>query len=271
MNGKINLNSSIRIEYSGTISEQLMVCSHERSGTHFAMNTIDTVSDYCSNPWLNYDLIPLGARVNFFDTRSTSAFIKELSEIRINGSSACNSSILKSHFPLSHLGSDASELPLKIIYIWRDPAETIASLWQYMHNWEWNEGPKTESPIQLATARPSGQSQRYQTSNYKDYFERWAAHVMDGIANCEKNPKAQCVSCKQLLTAHTQTTKDICERLGIKILQEPQLPDRHKNVIKTKNRSLDVEMMKELRDLCYNRIEEFPVLKARLEKDQERY
>ena len=210
MNVNLPLNNNFQIKTSEKINEQLMVCSHERSGTHFTMNTIDAVSEYCSNPWLNYDLHPLGAQINFFSPTSASTFIRGLSDLNVNGTSRCNASIIKSHFPASHLGDEAMNLPLKIIYVWRDPAETIASLWSSLHKWNWNEGPKTETPIELATARPSGQSQRYQASNCKDYFDRWAAHVIDGIAHCKKNPKACSVSYKQLLTAHSSTTENIC-------------------------------------------------------------
>ena len=204
----LSFDNNLQIKASSKITEQLMVCSHERSGTHFTMNSIAYVSHYCSNPWLNYDLHPLGARLNFFSPKSASAFIRSLSNLRINDVLSCNSSIIKSHFPISLLGNEAENLPLKIIYVWRDPAETIASFWKFLHRWGWNEGPKTESPIELARARPAGQSQRYQESNYKDYFERWAAHVMDGISHCKKNPKASSVSYKQLLTTHTLTTEN---------------------------------------------------------------
>ena len=268
MNVNLPINNNLQIKISENITEQLMVCSHERSGTHFTMNSIDAISDYCSSPWLNYDLNPLGAKINFFSPISTSTFIKKFSDLKVNGIAACNASILKSHFPISHLGDDARNLPLKIIYVWRDPAETFASLWKFMHRWGWNEGPKTETPIELVTARPSGQSQRYQASNYKDYFERWAAHVIDGIAHCENNPKATSVSCSQLLKAHTSTTENLCNKLNIHSFRKPLIPNRTENVIKGSNLNLDAETMARLRDLCNNRIEEFPALKSLLAEDR---
>ena len=268
MDANLAIDNVLHIKTSTSISDVLMVCSHERSGTHFMMNTMQIVSDYCSNPWLNYDLHPLGSKINFFSTSSTNAFIKELSGLTINGITTCNASIIKSHFPASHLGDDAKNLPLKIIYIWRDPAETIASLWKFMHRWGWNEGPKTDTPIELAKARPSGQSQRYQSSNYKDYFERWAAHVLDGINHCNKNPKAHSVSYRQLLKSHTMTTKTLCNSLNIQMLQRPRIPSSSENVIRGSTLNLGNDTMKRLRDLCNNRIEEFPALKALLAEDK---
>ena len=264
----LTIRHDLKIRTSTSISEQLMVCSHERSGTHFTMNSIDIASIYCSNPWLNYDLIPLGGKINFFSTASTNAFIKEMSNLTIDGISTCNASILKSHFPLSHLGKEAKDLPLKIIYIWRDPVETFASLWNFMHRWGWDEGPKVETPIELVSSRPSGQSQRYQTSNYRDYFERWAAHVIDGIAHCEKNPKAEIISYRQLLESHTSTTENLCNNLGIQMLHKPVLPSKTENVIKGSSLGTNAEMIVRLRDLCHNRLREYPVLEALLAEDQ---
>jgi hypothetical protein len=267
MNINLTFKNNLQIKTSAKIKAQLMVCSHERSGTHFTMNTIDAVSDYCSNPWLNYDLDPLGAKINFFSPASTNDFIRKLSDLKVDGSSSCNSSILKSHFPISHLGDDSRNLPLKIIYVWRDPAETIASLWKFMHRWSWNEGPKTETPIELATSRPSGQSQRYQAANYKDYFERWAVHVIDGIAHCEKNPRASSVSYRQLLEAHASTTEYLCKNLDIQMLQKPHMPSRTENVIKGSSLNIDADTMARLRDLCNMRIGEFPAIKNLLAED----
>lgn len=266
MDMKVNLaiTNNLQIKTSTNIAEQLMVCSHERSGTHFMMNSIDAVSDYCSNPWLNYDLSPVGAKINFFSPASTHDFIKEMSDLKFNSTSTCNASIIKSHFPISHLGDEASKLPLKIIYVWRDPAETIASLWKYMHRWGWNEGPKTETPIELANSRPSGQSQRYQASNYKDYFERWAAHVIDGITHCRKNHKAASVFYEHLLKNHTSTTKTLCSELDIQMLQQPVIPSKTQNVIKGATLQIDEDTMERLRDLCDKRLEEFPELSLEL-------
>ena len=152
--------------------------------------------------------------------------------------------------------------------MWRDPAETIASFWKFLLAWGWNEGPKTESPLELANARPSGQSQRYQTSNYKDYFERWAAHVIDGIAHCKNNPIAKSVSYKQLLTNHTAATESLCNSLDIQMLKKPLMPSKTENVIKGSSLNLDVDTMARLRDLCNKRIEEFPALKKLVLEEQ---
>lgn len=256
----LDLNKRIQIAASADLECQLMVCSHERSGTHFLMNSIGAATDYCSSPWLNYDLIPLGADVNFYSKKSVRDFIKNLSSLEIQGIKACNSSILKSHFPLSMLGETAEDLPLKILYIYRDPAEVFTSFWKFLHNWEWDEGPKAKTPSELLSLRPSGQSQRYQVSNYRDYFERWAQHTIDGIHHCEKNKNAFHLSYKDLLKSHEATTAKACKHLGIRLQKEIKPPDRAENVINGKDLPLSGDEKEKLRTICRERLREIPEL-----------
>ena len=265
-NISLGLDTKTVITTNNEITHQLMVCSHERSGTHFLMNTMNMTSLYCSDPWLNYDLMPLGASLNFFSKPDVKKFLTTLSKIQVDKKLTCNASIIKSHFPISHLGDYASELPLKIIYIWRDPAETLTSLWKFFHATKWDEGPKVETPLELAAAKPSGQSQRYQRSNYRDYFERWAAHVIDGIENCKKNPKAICISYNQLLFKHEETTNEICNKLDIKVLKKPRMPSKDNRVIKGEHFNLKPEDTAKLYEFCNRKLAEHGELNKLFQK-----
>ena len=103
---KIN-GPSVNLSYSEKVKFPLIVCSHERSGTHFMMNSISECTEYTSNPFLNFDYIPLGSFVNFFSQASTYKFLKSLKNVRISDNSkCCTNSIIKSHFPLSLLSQD---------------------------------------------------------------------------------------------------------------------------------------------------------------------
>ena len=57
-----------------------------------------------------------------------------------------------------------------IIYIYINPEEVFISYWKFLHRWDWFEGPKLNSPLELMKINPKGQSQRYQIENYKNYF-----------------------------------------------------------------------------------------------------
>lgn len=258
----LDLNKRIQIATSTELESQLMVCSHERSGTHFLMNTIGHATDYSAKPWLNYDLIPLGADINFHSEISVKNFITNLANLDINGQKSCNASILKSHFPLRMLGKYSDTLPLKIIYIYRDPAEVFISFWKFLHQWEWDEGPKARTPSELLNLPPSGQSQRYQLTNHKDYFERWSQHTLDGINYCENNPNACHISYKELLENHESLVLKTCNTLGIKIQREVQLPARTSNVIPGKDLFISGDEKENLKQICASRLKEIPELDA---------
>ena len=256
----LGLGSKIEIVTSTELEYQLMVCSHERSGTHFLMNTLEIATEYCSTPWLNYDLNPLGAAINFHSTTSIERFVNSLSNLTINDQKSCNASILKSHFPLSMLGNNSEKLPLKVIYIYRDPVEVFTSFWKFLHLWEWNEGPKTRTPSDLVNSPPSGQSQRYQITSHRDYFERWAHHTLDGIKYCKNNPNAYLISYKELFENHEETTLKACKTLGIKIKEKIQVPTRTSNVIPGKNLFMSDEHKEHLNQICALRLKQIPEL-----------
>ena len=61
------------------VKKSIIVSSHERSGTHFLMNSVAINSNYTVNPYLNFDLMPLGDTVNFFSPQNVGNFINKIS------------------------------------------------------------------------------------------------------------------------------------------------------------------------------------------------
>ena len=80
---KIN-GPSFALSSSEKVKIPLMVCSHERSGTHFMMNSISECTEYTVNPFLNFDYMPLGSFVNFFSKESMNKFLFSLQDISKN-------------------------------------------------------------------------------------------------------------------------------------------------------------------------------------------
>ena len=93
-----------------------MVCSHERSGTHFLMNSLSASTFYTIEPFLNYDYFPLGSYLNFYSKKDIFSFIQNCSNIATNTDLCCVNSIIKSHFPINLIGDDSNKI-LKIAYI----------------------------------------------------------------------------------------------------------------------------------------------------------
>ena len=263
----ILLNSSVKttIEVSRNIDSLLMVCSHERSGTHFLMNSISNCTDYTSEPWLDYDLVPFGGVTNFFNEKSTNELIRRLANMDTDEKQVC-ASILKSHFPLSLLGEEIPNLPIKIIYIYRDPVEVITSLWKLFHEWDWLEGAKTNSPLDLAKHIPIGQSQRFQKQTCPTYFIRWASHVKDGITASLKSNNVTAINYKNLLKYHDKVITKACLDLGINLLSRPIKPIKETSFyVKSKELHVNHSTHQALRKYCSEELVKFPKVKEALE------
>ena len=228
VNYRIN-GPSFVLSCSDKVKIPLMVSSHERSGTHFVMNSISECTEYTSNPFLNFDYMPLGSFVNFFSRESTNKFLFSLKEISQNESNIfCVNSIIKSHFPLSLL--DHNKNLCKVIYIYRNPEEVFVSYWKFLHRWNWSEGPKLSSPLELIKSNPKGQSQRYQIENYRNYFERWASHIINAENTARNSSNIVLVNYAELKNNFETTIEYICDRLKIDIFQPPIKPNKEKYI-----------------------------------------
>ena len=213
---KSDFGSKIDIAASTDEDRPLMVCSHERSGTHYLMNSIANTTHFTQDPFINFDIFPLGAHVNFFDSRNVNNFCKYLRNIKHQDLTLCTVSILKSHFPVS-LVKEALKENLRVIYIYRNPVDTLISYWKFLHRWDWLEGPKTKTPFQLCAHPPAGQSQRYQMETYHSYFERWEKHVADAFYITENNDNIVMVRYSDLKDNYENTISNCCDELKIKV------------------------------------------------------
>ena len=155
----------------------VVVVSHERSGTHFLMNSIAANSVYTVDPFLNFDHNPLGDEVNFFSGPSVRGFFDGLLQMRVPAGSLFLKSIIKSHHAHPFLVPLFGDPRVRILYIHRDPTDTLTSLWRFLHRWDWYEGPRTATPLALAQHPPEGRLLRYQYHHAATHFDRWADHV----------------------------------------------------------------------------------------------
>ena len=89
-----NIEIKFRIPYlqSKSESDQLIVSSHERSGTHFLMNSIDfAFNHYSSKKFINFDYQKLGSFINFHSPSVLENFFSNMYRNK-------NISIFKNHF-----------------------------------------------------------------------------------------------------------------------------------------------------------------------------
>ena len=255
----LNINlGSFNLSCLEKVCVPLIVCSHERSGTHFMMNSISKCTEYTASPFLNYDYLPLGSVVNFFSEQSIRNFLNSLKNIRHNSVNFSTNSIIKSHFPLTLLGNNDQNI-CKVIYIYRNPEEVFISFWRFLNEWDWFEGPKLNSPLELMKSNPKGQSQRYQVDNYKNYFERWALHIINAKEAQSYSNNIVMVNFSDLEKNYKKTVKTICNQLDIDIVSTLSKPNRE-DYIHGKDMKITYKDKKIMKSYISKEIKKFPEL-----------
>ena len=175
-------------------SKVVVVVSHERSGTHFVMNSIAMNSAHVVDPFLNFDYLPQSEEINFFSSTSVHGFFTRLLQLKMPHGPVFLKSIVKSHHAHSFLAPVFGMQGVRVVYVHRDPVETMVSLWRFLHRWEWHEGIKAPTPLALSRSPPEGRLVRYQYHHAATHFDRWAQHVSGWLEVGARTDNVLCVS-----------------------------------------------------------------------------
>jgi hypothetical protein len=214
----------VRFATDTNIVQPVMVSSHERSGTHFLINTIAQNSEFRNDPYLNYDATPLGSFHNFNDRTAVEQFFGRLKD------SNC-ASLVKSHFAAPFFVDDGSQFLLKhlckTIYILRDPVDVMLSYRRLIDFFAWHEGPRRRDVVEFLRSAPEGRMLRYQHGQIATIAERWKTHVSGWLDVAERNPAhVLVVNYHDLDRDHERETKRILTFLGCSIPEAIRRPDR---------------------------------------------
>ncbi|MCF7885361.1 MAG: sulfotransferase domain-containing protein [Candidatus Marinimicrobia bacterium] len=202
--------------------KKAMVVSHERSGTHFLMNTLDKNFAYISRPWINFDF-ELG--INFHSAQAVLNFFKKLHNKPILN-------IVKSHHHFSFFSKIIKYLvdQFHIFYIYRDPRDTMASFFRLIKHFDWDEGPRVASVGDFIRSAPRGGILRYQKEQVPDMLNRWQDHVESWYNYARINENITLIKYRELNLDFDNTVKKISAILDQPI-DDPVRPGLHENVI----------------------------------------
>lgn len=203
----------------------ILVVSHERSGTHFTMNSLAACFDYVSAPWIDFDRHHFN--INYYHPPS-------LKELLLNVAGLRFANIVKSHHELEFFQDflAAIEGAYHIIYVYRNPADVMASYWRYLPTWDWAEGPREATALDFANAPPMGHLMRYQFRQYPTMLDRWANHVEQWVDAAQRGNSIHIVRYEDLAQRYDHTIQELGRRFGM----EPSRilpPARDVNVVQS--------------------------------------
>jgi hypothetical protein len=189
-----------------TLPPAVMVVAHERSGTHFLMNTLAACYGYVSRPWI--DLDHFHVNINFYYPRHVRESLLALA-------AQSRTRLIKSHHQVGFFSGELGRLTEQfvIFYICRDPVNLLLSHWRFVHHWPWVEGPKVDDPLVFARSEPCGYMMRYQIRQYPNLMQRWAAHVEGWLAAAATQPRIFVVRYEDLESRFEETAQSFARVL----------------------------------------------------------
>ncbi|MFH1850866.1 MAG: sulfotransferase domain-containing protein [Candidatus Neomarinimicrobiota bacterium] len=217
--------SNITLQVGPVPAKKVAVISHERSGTHFLMNTIAYNFNFISAPWWNLDF-ELG--LNFHSPQTLLNYIKPTEDKPVLN-------ILKSHHAVAFFDGIMDYLTdqFHLFYIYRDPRDTLVSQWKLMKTYRdqgWEEGPISATIGEYIQAAPSGAMLRYQKQQHPSILHRWQDHVTSWIESSTIAPVCL-IKYEELNLNFEATVGKIGAYLERSVPQQPHRPEKNKNVI----------------------------------------
>jgi hypothetical protein len=216
----VNINRKpFRIAVDHDPACTVVVVSHERSGTHFLMNSLAMNSRYTVDPFLNFDHETLAHEVNFHSEVSVRNFFDGLRQMKAPRGPLVLKSIIKSHHTREFLEPVLGRPEVRILYVYRHPVDMMVSFWRFLHRWDWHEGPKTDTPLALARRAPEGRLLRYQHRHVATFFDRWAHHVNGWLAAAGEHPNVMGVPYSSLCATYETQVRAV-----LSFLEQPHPP-----------------------------------------------
>ena len=215
--------SSMKISTFSKPRPRIAVISHERSGTHFLMNSMASAFGYISHPWLDFDYYE--ANVNFYHPPSVVKYFSQFDSIYL-------ANTVKSHHHHAFFSETMDQIAQSFLflYIYRDPRNVMSSLCSFLNNLSWREGPRTASPSQLIRTAPCGFMMRYQMNQEPNMLSRWTTHVTGWLDAAELRTDHAIIPVRyeDLSANYAETIATVGRKIGLDPvnLEKPRADER---------------------------------------------
>lgn len=202
----------------------IMIVSHERSGTHFLMNSMGKAFGYDASNWVDLDWHKVP--INYFAPNDIAQLMGQF-----RGQKVANP--FKTHHQADFFAPviDAVLGSMVVLYIHRNPWDVMQSLCRHLNQTQWREGPKCATPSELMRAEPEGHLMRYQMGQHPSMLHRWQAHVSGWLDLAEKHERIVPVAYERLRDDYAAVMMEIAEKVVGMTPQDETPPDRVHNIV----------------------------------------
>lgn len=221
---KIGVTFAWDMSISSKNRPKVIVVSHERSGTHFLMNSIAVNFGYISDPWIDIDH---NSVINPWAPENIMILLNQA-----KGKNVLNT--FKSHHSREFFEPLLDQIldEWVIFYIWRQNHQALFdSFCNHLKDFPWFSGPKCKDGTDLKLAMPSGAVTRYQTKAYKTMHDRYFAHIDGWIKLAHSHERIVLAQYELLDSNFDQEIVRIGRFLNQTPAVPPIRPSRDRNVI----------------------------------------
>jgi len=167
--------------------------------------------------------------INFTNPNAIKKLFASLSEKKC-------SSIIKSHFPVEFFSKEGEFFfpkNLKIIYVYRNPVDTMISYKNFTDHFNKNnhEGPSCDSFINFTTSSPEGRMMRYQLYQNKSIIDRWANHVSGWLEAADSQTNILPINYDDLNEDYDVSVNRISDFLDIHPNEKATRPNKTENTV----------------------------------------
>ena len=240
----LNLNRKLDIQVVSEPQNIICVASHERSGTHFLINSITLNTNY-SPKHLDFDNYSLGHFVDFYSKDSVKNFFGFLKNIKHTEEHVFINNIIKTHHSADFFEPIFKDKKILFFYIYRHPLDLFVSYWKFLHTWNTFEGPLLETPLELIRATPVGKCLRYQWNHADTFLERWANNLKSWLAASKESENVNLIAYEDLRDNYDDELASLFSKTSLPTPKKFQKPNRE-HYIKSRDLSpndSDIEKM----------------------------
>lgn len=247
-------NSNLLVTLDTKPKKLAFICSHERSGTHFLINSLAANTNYSNNPIFDLDKFCREGKLNIFYEGQLERFSKYLLNIKKEISRLYFTSLVKTHFDAEALKPLFGVENIIFFYIFRNPVKTLSSFWRFNRKWVWDRQAHKANFKEFVMMQPSGLSTATQSAPAETYYQRWEKHV-NGWLNASKSFKnVNAINYDNLDRYYDKELRNLVLKLGYKSEERFVRPE-HSNYWKGADDTIEPQDLSAATDFLSKQLE----------------